>query len=192
MSPDQFFLKYSTPLLALVILVSATALLDLYNPKNDLIKRLGEKYPGETVYFSTDQKPFYSPTALFGMLDKYSDEDRRAHIRFIYLDLIYPLIYSVTAAILLAFLLPVLLPARQAKFPYLSLLPIAAAVFDYLENLSMLWILRRYAGGYRPSGVAFFSSAMTTLKVLLFCAILLLFVASLGAFVVRALRTAGH
>jgi hypothetical protein len=182
MSPDQFFVKYSAPLLALVMLVGFSAFLNQFNPKNDIIRRLGDDY------FSTDQTWFYRPQQLFDMLDKYAPEDREAHVQFIYLDLVYPVIYSLTAAILLASLLPILLPALQARCPYLSLLPVAAAIFDYLENLSMLWIVRRYSANYRPAGLALFSSAMTTFKLLLLSAMMLLLAAILFALVYQVLR----
>lgn len=184
MSPDQFIVRYSSPLLALVILVGTSLLLDRFNPKNGIIERLGKDY------FSTDQTPFYSPQKLFDMLDRYSDEDRRAHVRFIYLDLVYPLIYSVTAAILLAYLLPVSLPALHAKFPYLSLLPFAVAVFDYLENLSLLYILQHYRANAPLFGVARFSSAMTTSKLFLMYATAGLLLIGLVALVVGWLRAA--
>ncbi|HZH33106.1 MAG TPA: hypothetical protein VEY11_20230 [Pyrinomonadaceae bacterium] len=184
MSPDQFLVRYSSPLLALVILVGASLLLDRFNPKNDIIERLGKGY------FSTDQTPFYRPQQLFDMLDRYSEEDRRAHVRFIYLDLIYPLIYSVTAAILLAYLLPVLVPPLPARFTYLSLLPFAVAVFDYLENLSLLYILQRYGANNRPFGMACFSSVMTTSKLFLMYATAALFLIGLVTLVVKGLRAA--
>lgn len=189
MSFGQFFVKPSTALLALVILVGSTVLLGRFNPKNPIIERLCNQY------FSTDQTPFYSPPALFKMLDMYSPngEETRAHIRFIYLDLIYPVVYAVTGTILLAFLLPILLPTLHAKFPYLSLLPVAAAVFDYLENLSMLWILRNYPpADSRTFGIAYFSSAMTTSKMFLMCAILLLLIVGFGALVLRASKEIGR
>jgi hypothetical protein len=183
MSPAQFFVKYSWPLLALVIFIGATALLDRFNPKNAIIAHL------DKGYFSTDQTPFYSPQALFDMLDKYSDEDRRAHIRFIYLDLVYPVIYSVTVAILLASLLSALLPASQTWLRYLALLPFVIAICDYLENLSLLLILQRYSASYRPFGLARFSSAMTTAKLFLICATAALIFAGLVALVVKMLRS---
>jgi hypothetical protein len=161
-------------------------LLGRFNPKNNITERLGKDY------FSTDQTWFYSPHKLFDMLDRYSDEDRRAHVRFIYLDLVYPLIYSVTAAILLAYLLPVSLPALHARFPYLGLLPFAVAVFDYLENLSLLYILQRHEANNPLFGMARFSSLMTTSKLfLMYAAAALLLIGSV-ALVVRWLRAAGR
>lgn len=182
MSPDQFFVKYASPLLALAILVGFTAFLGHFNPKNDIIRRLGGDY------FSTDQTWFYKPRKLFDMLDKYSPEDREAHVQFIYLDLAYPVIYSLTLAILLASLLPVWLPALHAKFPYLILLPVAAAIFDYLENLSMLWIVCRYSANYRPSGLAIFSSAMTIFKLLLLSGTLLLLAVGFFVLIYKVLK----
>jgi len=183
MSPVQFFIKYSWPLLALVIFIGSTVLLDRFNPKNAIIERLGK------VYFSTDKTPCYSPQALFDMLDKYSDEDRRAHVRFIYLDLVYPVIYSVTVAIVLASLLSALLPASQSWLRYLALLPFLIAIFDCLENLSLLWIVQRYSASYRPFGLARFSSAMTTTKLFLMCVTAALISVALVALVVRMLRS---
>ncbi|HEY9404863.1 MAG TPA: hypothetical protein VIQ24_19555 [Pyrinomonadaceae bacterium] len=184
MSFGQFFIKPSTALLALVIFAGSTVLLGRFNPKNPIIERLGDRY------FSTDQTWCWRPQDLFDMLDMYSPDGKeiRAHIRFIYLDLVYPLIYSVTVAILLAALLPALLPATQTWLRYLAFLPVVIAVFDYLENLSLLWILQRYSATYRPFGLARFSSAMTTVKLFLMWATAALLIACLVALVVKLFR----
>ena len=192
MSPAQFFVKYSAPLLALAILVGVSVFLDRSNPKNHIIKRLGEDY------FSTDKTWLYEPQKLFDMLDKYDEADghrgeyRQAHARFIYLDLIYPMIYAITGTIMLMSLLSALQAAPHTWLRYLAFLPVLIAVFDYLENLSLLWILRNYTAGSPPFGMARFSSAMTTSKLFLMYATAALFVVALVALVFKWLRPAGR
>lgn len=190
MSSAQFFVKHSAPLLALAILVGVSIFLGRYNPKNPIINSLGKDY------FSTDQTWRYEPQKLFVMLDKYDKADkqrgefRQAHARFIYLDLIYPLIYAITGTVLLMSMLSALLAAPPAWLRYLTFLPILIAVFDYLENLSMLWILRNYKAGSAPFGVARFSSAMTTSKLFLMYFAAALFAIGLVALFIKWLSDA--
>ncbi|MBD0327483.1 MAG: hypothetical protein ICV68_13685, partial [Pyrinomonadaceae bacterium] len=71
-------------------------------------------------------------------------------------------------------------PPDATVSPYPVLLPLAAAVADYLENLIQLLILRRYqAGRTRASALVIFSVMMTAIKILLWLVSVLLIIAGL-------------
>ena len=60
------------------------------------------------------------------------------------------------------------------------LLPLAAALAHYLENLSQYLILRRYQAQHARAGaLVVFSAIMTVVKILLFFASLLLIIAGM-------------
>lgn len=177
---DEYFMSFrghhAAFVAALVVLVCATVVLGVLRPREDIRRRLGP------AYFATDTAFGYRPSELYAMLERYAGDDYKAHRLFIFLDLIYPLLYSVALAVMLGYLLPHMLPEDAlSRTHYLTLLPLAAAVFDLLENLSMLLILNLREGN--PAGrsdlLANFSSAMTMTKLVLVYAALFLAVAGL-------------
>ena len=187
---DQFFLSFrgSTGafIAAFAVAFASSLALDILNPKNGIRKRLRESY------FSTDVTLGYGAERLYAMLGKYQGDDYKAHRLFIALDLIYPLLYAVSAAIMLGYLLPEVLPQGCAAIRSLTLVPLAAALFDILENLSMLLVLNRHEAdpSSRSEGLVGYSSAMTMLKIVLICATVVLPVIFLLVFLVRKARSA--
>lgn len=59
------------------------------------------------------------------------------------LDMIYPALFAITYSLLLALILRNIFP-KENKIQYLSLVPILAGVFDYLENIGIIIMLSIY------------------------------------------------
>ena len=184
---DHYFMGFrghhAAFVVALVVLVGSTVALGVWNPKDDIRRRLGASY------FSTDMAFGYGADDLYAMLGKYGGDDYKAHRLFILFDVLYPLLYSISAAVMLGYLLPHALPEEQyARVRYLTLVPLAAALFDLLENLSMLFVLNAHEGNPagRSDGLVCFSSAMTMLKTVFINATLFMLVYGLFKLLVAA------
>lgn len=73
------------------------------------------------------------------------------------LDLVYPIVYSLFLAALLLLILRKILP-ENSPWRWLVLIPFATAIFDYLENLGIVLLLRRFpASGDAIAGFASFA-----------------------------------
>lgn len=185
---DDYFMSFrghhAAFVAALLLLVASTGALSFLRPKEDIRRRLG------AAYFSTDRAFGYRPAELYAMLECYAGDDYKAHKLFIFLDLFYPLLYSFSAAVMLGYLAPLVRADDHAPLHLLTLLPLAAALCDILENLSMLLILNLREGN--PAGrsnlLANFSSAMTTVKLIFIYATLLLLATGLLALLARLVR----
>ncbi len=184
MSLDKFFLEHTGPWVALcaaLVLILSTLILGWVSPKEAIKARL------KADYFSTDSTFGYTPDDLYTMLDKYRtspSDEFDAHKTFILYDLIYPWFYAITAALLIAYLLPSL-SADYRHMRFLTLLPVAAAVFDYLENITMYFILRSYP--QRVPALVLVSRTMTMLKLVLIYATLFLILVGLVTIIGRGI-----
>lgn len=181
MSPSELFLKFASlpiVLAAASVFVVATALFFMLNPTQAVEARFKEAL-NHDLFFRTNLS-LYSPHKLYAMLDAYTEADYRAHYKSLYLDFIYPLIYAVAMALIIVYLQNELRPPDATVSPYPVLLPLAAALADYLENISQYLILRRYqTRRAKTSALVFFSVAMTALKILLFVVSFLIIIAGL-------------
>ena len=181
MSPSELFLKIaSLPVViaAAFVLIVVSALFFMFNPTQTIEARFKEAL-NHDLFFRTNLS-LYSPRKLYAMLDAYAEADYRAHYKSLYLEFIYPLIYAVAMALIIVYLQNELRPPDATVSPYPVLIPLAAALADYLENISQYLILRRYQAQQRRAGaLVFFSVTMTALKILLFIASLLLIIAGL-------------
>lgn len=93
---------------------------------------------------SPDTSLFYAPADLYRMAEAYGEEGRRAYVRARFtFDLVWPLVYTlflVTAtgwAFRKAF-------APDSRWQRANLVPLLAALFDYLENVSTSVVMLRY------------------------------------------------
>lgn len=186
---DQHFMSFKGHhvafAVALAILIVSTVALGAVHPKADIRRRLGPDF------FSTDTAFGYRADDLYAMLGKYESDDYKAHKLFIALDLIYPLLYSISAAVMIGYLIPFVAGAEGApRIHCLTLVPLAAAVCDLLENLSMLLILNLREGNVagRSNALACFSSAMTMAKLILIYATLLLTLVGIALIIIAAAR----
>ncbi len=91
-----------------------------------------------------DTSLFYSTAALYRMAAAYGAEGRQAYIqaRFTF-DLAFPLIYGAFLATALSYLLGHALH-EDSPWRRLNLLPLAAMLFDYLENLCAARVMAAY------------------------------------------------
>ena len=122
-------------LVAFILFVLSTVALDRLNPKNLIRKELKDDY------VATDSTFLYDTAKVTKMLARYEPRHYEAHESFILrYDLVYPLCYSIPSVLLLAFFYP----WGGAGPRWLVLLPLAAMVFDYAENFTMLAFLRRF------------------------------------------------
>ncbi len=181
MSPSELFLKFASlpaVLVAAFVFVVFSALFFMFDPKRAIEARFKEAL-NHDLFFKPGNS-LYGPRKLYAMLDAYTVADYRAHYKYLYLDFVYPLIYAPALALIIVHLQNYFRPPDATISPYPVLLPLAAALADYLENLSLYFVLRRYQTGHtRMSALVAFSAVMTALKLLLLLASLLLIVAGL-------------
>jgi hypothetical protein len=124
----------------------------------------------------------YSPADAFQVMTEYGETGRRAYT-FLLLtsDLVFPFLYG-------SFLfLSIRMVTRRAGFPArrangLAACGIAAACFDYLENISFLILMKEYPG--QPIIVARLASLFTETKFLL-SGVCLTILAALGIYIFR-------
>jgi hypothetical protein len=178
---SELFLKIASlpvVLVAAAVFVVFTALFFMFNPTRAIEARFKEAL-NQDLFFRTGVS-LYGPRKLYAMLDAYTDADYRAHLKSLYLDFIYPLIYAMAFAVIIVHLQERLRPPDGSVSEYLVLIPLAAALSDYLENLSLILILRRYQTEHqRANALVFFSVVMTAIKILLWVASLLIIFAGL-------------
>jgi hypothetical protein len=93
---------------------------------------------------SPDLSLYYTSSELYRMAADYGQMGRKAYInaRFTF-DLVYPLVYAAFLALATSFLLPFVIPTGSA-WRRLNLLPVVAAVFDYLENIATSLVMARF------------------------------------------------
>jgi hypothetical protein len=100
-----------------------------------------EAYSSESG--SPDTSIYYTASDLYRMAEAYGPAGRSAYIRARFtFDLIFPLVYTAFLVTAISWLFTWLkLPNR---WQWINLLPIAGALFDYLENISAAIVLARY------------------------------------------------
>jgi len=108
-----------------------------------------------------DLRVFYTPNTLYRLLDLYGVDGRRSFRAMLLADMIFPAIYAATLYSLgglIASAHPFVTVGRCAA--------LAAALFDYGENLSLLYVMRNLKS---PSDrIARFAGICTMLKVAAF------------------------
>jgi hypothetical protein len=174
--------NWRAALIALVVLFASSYLLGKYSPKNVIAQDLKGAYISTDNPYQTERTLWYDTARVTAMLGKYNEPEHLPklydeHEKFILrYDLVYPPCYAIPCVLLLAFFYP-----WNGGPRWLVLLPLAAAVFDYAENFSMLFFIR----GFRetperpPLGLLELSRACTFAKLSLLLgsvAFLLLFV----------------
>ena len=181
MSPSEFFLKIASlpvVLTAAFVFVCFSALFFMLNPRRATEARFKEAL-NHDLFFTPDISP-YGPRKLYAMLDAYTEADYRAHYKMLYLDFIYPLIYSLAMALIIVYLQNEFRPPDATVSPYPVLIPLAAALADYLENISIYLLLRRYETQHtKATALVVFSMLMTIIKILLLLASVLIIIAGL-------------
>ena len=131
--------RISTPPLALICLVIFLVFSATQLPAQSA---RAAAYSGSSG--TPDTSLFYSTTALYRMAAAYGAEGRQAYIeaRFTF-DLAFPLVYGAFLAIALSYLLNHALDG-DSPWRRLNLLPLAAMLFDYLENICAARVMAAY------------------------------------------------
>ena len=86
----------------------------------------------------------YSDSYVRQLFDALGEEGRRAYLtRQLPVDMVYPLLFAISYSFLLSFIM------RKTFDPthwihWLSLLPVVAGLFDYLENCGIIIMLSSY------------------------------------------------
>lgn len=182
MSPSELFLKIATlpvVLTAGFVFVAFSALFFTLNPTHAIEARFKEAL-NHDLYFNTSAS-LYGPRKLYAMLDAYAAADYRAHYKSLLIDFIYPVTYAAALGLLIVYLQNHFRTADATITEYPVLIPLLAALFDYLENVSIYFILRRHQMGRARAATAlvYFSSLMTALKITLSVASVLIIIAGL-------------
>jgi len=167
MSLYDFFTNITTgrfALLALGVFLVSTVVLDRLNPEKTIRANpnVGDKYLSIGMTFG------YKAEDLYTMLDGFSEQNTKDERVYLILDLVYPLLYGLSWAIILAYLQRIYMPTSTIRNHYLWVLPLCAMVFDWAENLSMIWIQANYRKGEISNTMRWmtdFSRAMTMLKI---------------------------
>ncbi|HEX7411123.1 MAG TPA: hypothetical protein VF298_03190 [Bacteroidales bacterium] len=86
----------------------------------------------------------YSAEYVNALLNALGESGRNAYLYDqLPLDMIYPFMYGLTYCLVLAWFLESM-GKLKGFFVYLCLLPLAAATFDYLENIGIITMLKSY------------------------------------------------
>lgn len=133
------FLKISTGRLTLACLVLFLIFSALILP--DQAAR-AEVYSGEIG--SPDTSLYYTASDLYRIAEAYGPAGRSAYIRArITFDLIWPLVYLAFLVTAISWLIK-RVDLGWNRWGRLNLLPVAATIFDFLENISAAIVMARY------------------------------------------------
>jgi hypothetical protein len=93
---------------------------------------------------SPDLSLFYTAEELYQMAEDYGEQGRQAYIRARFsFDLIWPLVYMFFLATGISWTFHKVFPPGS-RWQQANLLPLGAALFDYLENSSTSLVMGRY------------------------------------------------
>lgn len=109
-----------------------------------------------------DSRHFYTPKEAFSVVAAYSEKGRSL-LRFFYLtaDILNPVLYTLFLALFISWLFQRGF-RPDSKMQLLNVLPFGAAIFDLLENLSIVTMLSVYPS--QPAFVAWLAVVGTTTK----------------------------
>jgi hypothetical protein len=110
-----------------------------------------------------DMQPLgYSTEYVWALLDNLGEEGRNTYMFLqIPLDLLFPPLFAITCSLLLAFLFQRGFNTRS-KIRIFVLIPMLAGLFDYLENIGIIILLKAYPRF--PELVARFTGGFSLLK----------------------------
>lgn len=121
---------------------------------------------GTAAFRPLDLRLSYSEEDAYGVISSLTTDTRRLYaIVELSIDVVYPVLYAFFFFLLLRWLIA----KSEAPPRWLeraALVPFAAMLFDWLENVGIVAMIARFPD--RPGAIAPLSSAMTTLKWLWF------------------------
>jgi hypothetical protein len=135
-----------------------------------------------------DARLSYTPETAYASVEAYGEQGRRLYTAVeLTLDGAFPLIYPTLYSLLISYLFRRAFPALS-PLQTLNLVPFAATLPDYAENLSIVTMLLAYPR--RLTRLARLASAFTTTKWLAVLASTGLTVAGIAAFLYRRMKFA--
>ena len=176
----QQLLARATPRNVLLVLVAFVGF-SLISFRLGPYARLGVRTTGMPLL---DETFLYTPAQVSATLTAYGADGRRAYSAFLVLDMLYPFFYIGALALLLAFTVPRLLPADRLARPLL-LIPVAAGIGDWLENVTLLGLVLAYPAG--PAPLALLAAGITATKLVLVSASLVLAAVGVVGWVAKSL-----
>lgn len=123
-------------LVGLLILYAIFPLILLKNAEEKINQLAGKEIGPIDLTFG------FSPARTLQMVEDYGDAGRNYYAQIeLTVDLIYPIVYALLFAVILTLIYSRLIggPVR-----YLNLLPFIAMFFDYLENITIVSMLKSY------------------------------------------------
>lgn len=174
--------KLSTPKRIVMLMIVFIVAYLLINGKPFGVAELKERTNGVGVL---DLEPGYTPDQGYEILMKLGPEGRAFYRQIMLFDLIFPVTYMLFFASLILFLFSKWLPGKPALYK-LSLLPIAAGIADYVENIFILIMLNSYPAKLNAIIVA--ANIFTLTKLILISLSILLVDSALLGIVYKALR----
>ena len=140
---------------------------------------------------SPDLSFFYTPRDLYRMAEAYGAQGRADYIRARFtFDLIFPIVYTFFLVTTISWLTRRAF-ASDSRWQLANLIPLAGALFDYLENVATSVVMARYPE--TTTAIAVLASVFTPVKWLLVVGsfVLLLIVAVAAILRGRGTRQAG-
>ncbi|MBD3307507.1 hypothetical protein GF339_13845 [candidate division KSB3 bacterium] len=123
-----------------------------------LIPRFSQLTGGGTIL---DMQILYSPQEAYASIDNYGEAGRAFYTYIQITDMLFPLAYVWSLAILIHAVGRRAFPAISL-WRYCPLLPVLAGVSDYIENVGIFLMLRRYPDPF--PGIAWATSLCGALK----------------------------
>jgi hypothetical protein len=134
---------------------------------------------------SPDSSFYYTADELLQQAEAYGEAGRAAYVRARWtFDLAFPLVYGFFLVTSIGWALPRAAPAGSA-WQRLNLVPVAAVLFDFLENTATSLVMARFPAV--PPLAAALAPWMTLLKWLFVCGSFGVLVAVLASALVKAL-----
>jgi hypothetical protein len=137
-----------------------------------LLKNAGEKInelAGKTIDV-IDLTVGFNPEKTLQMVADYGDNAREYYAQTeLTTDIAYPIVYAFLFSIILSLLYR---NKTYAPFPTLNIIPFFALIFDYLENFSIVYLLKNFPS--QSHSVATFCEVAKLLKWLVLMAIIVL------------------
>lgn len=136
-----------------------------------------------------DTQFFYTPPQAFANVAAYSDEARTTLNRFhLTADIVNPILYSTLLALLLSWLFQRSFMAAPGR-RLLNIFPLAALLFDVLENLAITRMMMAYPA--QPVWVAWVATVSTMFKFsILYASLVLVLIGVAGALLARFSKAA--
>ena len=149
-----------------------------FNSGNPVGRFIMADIPANTIFPDLMEKG-YSGEELSKFFIELGARGRQIYFRNIFLvDIILPVLYALFYLFILKFLVVKITKIRQVKYAFITL-PVIAALFDYTENICMLFLIKQFPDiNESLIKISSFATVMkwNILNICFFAGIILLFV----------------